>query len=1177
MRRAFRYQIALIALGLVALSLFALFLYRELFPEYRIYQNDYIHLEKFRSSYTHQPPPLFETGVKQIVMEREDRGPPAIDRCISCHVALQYTHFSPTQIARDRNGNIQKDSKGYPIIEPNPEYVWDKLDQKIAELRDDKILNQLKMEQEDSLISQRLKEAAQLEALKSAHVGEHVYDVTKVLRMHPLIGKETRPFEFHPVEEYGCFSCHNGNGRGLTTEKAHGPVFDGNYETEFMGPKPLFTESDPDNDPLFAREFNDKPGDALLFQTTPLFMGALIQAKCIQCHQSDSTALLGPVPSGEQVSKHSDIDTLTQNFQKGQELYISQGCYACHRIAGFARGGVGPELTKEGYHYPWFIKESLVWPQADLKTSTMPNYRMDHEELENLVTFLLAQTASSKIIGSEAHKTAIQSWEAGRRLPWEKPITPSQIYDLTYSKTVFATEGCAACHRLQGFESNVGYAVEKEESNFSKLYQASLWFKRLFPEEILGSQLVQTLETDQKEIDEKIVDGIRTESLLEQIEKDHPGLIESFYTPFKFASRAKNAHFQRLIALEKNPEAVAELKEELKKWKERVRKVLMLFVQEYGFGRLICPRPNWSGVYRSDEWLMEHFRNPSSHVPNSIMPVFPFDDTKFYALTYLLDRLGITNRDRLHRVWKHKGFDPELVFSLLCAQCHGETRNGNGPVAQWIYPLPKNLRNADFLRNLTKERAINSITHGVKGTPMPPWGEVPRDKSTDGIPILDDNEIKQLVDWLFSTLSGSHTFGEEQTVPKWKYQPEDFLKELQDEEKELKPLLEQKGNADLSSLNTKNDRSGFYVALSPQITVQEQPFKATDLFDVTPPPVPGVEDKAFYIKKKFYTEKNIEEGKFFFEINCAPCHGKEADGSGLRAAVMQDAKPRMLTNLDWIHTRDDLRLLRSIKYGVPGTSMTPWGDFTGALRRMQLVIFIRSLSENANKREKLLETLYQVFDQTKFLINRSQKDESLRLNRLQKEYEDTKSRRIEAYSAIERGDDHQENAKMLYEKEIELLAALNQEKEKSAQVKELQQLLDQEMHLYREIGFRLLVKDLDGSLFEKYIQLLSLNTLWSFENDALKLNVSRQNQEKQRILKEEINQALEAAINKNRERKQALESQPLSQEGEVILKTVSGEMASLKTVQEQFLSSMAEVQRIQEKEIALFEKEDKSE
>jgi len=85
--RSDKYQIVLILLGVVATLMFAAFFYRELFPEYRIYQDKYVELEEFRSTYSGEPPPAFSPGVKQIVFEREDKGPPQIDRCISCHVA----------------------------------------------------------------------------------------------------------------------------------------------------------------------------------------------------------------------------------------------------------------------------------------------------------------------------------------------------------------------------------------------------------------------------------------------------------------------------------------------------------------------------------------------------------------------------------------------------------------------------------------------------------------------------------------------------------------------------------------------------------------------------------------------------------------------------------------------------------------------------------------------------------------------------------------------------------------------------------------------------------------------------------------------------------------------------------------------------------------------------------
>ena len=110
---------------------------------------------------------------------------------------------------------------------------------------------------------------------------------------------------------------------------------------------------------------------------------------------------------------------------------------------------------------------------------------------------------------------------------------------------------------------------------------------------------------------------------------------------------------------------------------------------------------------------------------------------------------------------------------------------------------------------------------------------------------------------------------------------------------------------------------------------------------MTPPPVPGEEKHGYYIKKEFYTPENLWQGKHFFELNCAVCHGNEGRGSGLRAEFLKEAKPRMLSNLNWIESRDDLRLLRSIKFGVPGTAMTPWGDLTSSMQRMQLVMYIR--------------------------------------------------------------------------------------------------------------------------------------------------------------------------------------------------------------------------------------------
>lgn len=1306
MRSSDKYQIALIVSGLVAAAMFAVFLYREIFPEYKIYQKDYVALEEFRSTYTGEPPAPFQLGVKQIVIPREDNGPPTIDRCVSCHVALQISDYSPTKLARDINGNPELDAEGNPVLTTNENYVWARLDAKINELRDQKTIEELRAKGQEFTISSRLKEANRYESLKTAQVGEHVYDVTKVLAMHPLIGKETRPFEFHSIDEYGCVSCHNGNGRALTTDKAHGPIFDGQYEPMFMGYEPKFTETDPDNDPAFAHMFNHKPGDALLFQTSPLFLGSLIEAKCIQCHQSSATALQGAVMSASVVTKYrekralsikqayinernalaslmtlqhqikteglektiqqwkkqsedytlpalelshianqlkvlqnkngeteinqqilnivgsaelvqelqkeaftesdkqslndhidafvtkhlaqaplkaplfdkaaawnleqelmqhvsdteeslkktvgntqfmsaitTDLDVLTQEYAKGQQLYISQACYACHRISGFARGGVGPELTHASKTDPWYLKESIVWPQADLPTSTMPNFKLDHDSVEKLMTFLLGQTGQNRAISDTAYKIALQEWEAGRKSAWEKPISPAQMLDLHYAMTIFATQGCSACHRLRGFESNVGLAIEKDKnSNFDTTYQEHQWFSKLFPEEVLGSQIVSTIEQHAEEIDKRIVNGVRENSLLEEIEESAPGQIEALYSNFAFAARAKNQYYEQLITSETNEEKKNKLSKELQEWKERIHRILMVYIQEYGLGRLIGPRPNWSGVFRSDQWLMEHFRNPTSHVPRSIMPVFPFDDTKFYALTHMLDVLGIRNRDAVRTLWQHKGFDPALAAHIYCSQCHGEFLIGNGPVSEWIYPIPKNLRNPDFLRNMTKENIINSITHGVSGTPMPPWGEIAKDKPTaDGIPVLTKGEIQALADWLFSAVPGGNVIKQSQDVPKWQYGPNDVIEELHKEKGKLEESQEEHPTHQ-KEVSLQIDEDLDAVAMTSLGEVHD---RTSEVFHVLPNPL-GHEKHAYYIKQKFYTDQNIERGKAFFEHNCAVCHGNEADGSGIRSSLMQDAKPRMLTNLDWLSTHDDIYLLRSIKYGVPGTSMTPWGDLTSSLQRLQLVIFIRSLAQNQTYRDHLLATLYKSFDTQLLLIERARGGEYQTLEKYQAQFDELQIKQKAIAAKAQTDQSSQQPAVKAYEATLSAQTKINKQQAVDSLFVQLKEEIKKEQELYKLLGLDLLSLEFDDHSIQEYMNLISLyENRYAIQNNHLAIQEDGSRAEKIASISKKLIATTEERLNKLMKESELLQGKFASSERSEELSHLTAEINRL--------------------------------
>ena len=1189
------YQILLIISGLIVTSLYGVFLYREVFPEYKIYQKDYAALEEFRSSYTNEAAPPFQYGIKQIVIEREDKGPQVIDRCISCHVALQIPYFSPTKIAHDSNGKIVLDKEGRPLQVPNENFIWQKLDLKIAELRDEKVLEHLKSQGLESEAIDRLKQAAQYEALKTVHVGEYVYDVTKVLSMHPLMGAETYPFEFHPVEEYGCTSCHNGNGRGLVTDKAHGPVFDGKYEIEDLGHTQRFTESDPDNDPLFARVFNHKPGESLIFQTEPIFVGSLIQAKCVQCHQTSKgnllkldTAISGLTSEGKK-DFASNVDLLTRDYQKGMDLYISQACYACHRIAGFARGGVGPELTYAGGSYPWYLKRKLVWPQGDLTTSTMPNMRFDQTILEDLMTFLLAQKGSNNSVAKTAYKKAIQAWEGGKKLSWETPVPPAQMYDLHSSMTIFATEGCAACHRLQGFDSNVGFAIEKKPDALNELYEQQQWFRKLFPEvvhisqydeELPGSDIASYIEKYAKEIDEKIVSDVRQNGLLEQIEQSHPGVIESYYSPFMYASRSKDHAYKSLLENEKDLAKAAELNAEWAGWKNRVHRVLMMYIQIYGLGRLIGPHLDFSGISRSDEWLMEHFRNPTSHIPRSLMPVFPFDDSKFYALTYMLDMLAVKNREALRKIWSDRGFDAPEAFNMLCAQCHGIDRVGNGAIAEWIYPIPKNLHNADFLRNLTKEKAFYSIFHGVAGTPMSAWGVAaphkPEEiqKHSHNLPVMNEAEIHYLVNWLYSSLPGGEVIRQAADVPKWQYTPEDVLEELKREGGKFIPRQtpyeneKQKSEAEPLSLLPKGE--GLYASLEPRLSPPKS--KEAELNDVNAvfetidkPTDSG--EKSYYIKRSYYTPQNIEAGKEFFLANCAVCHGNEADGNSLRSGMMQEAKPRILTNLDWLESRDDLRLLRSIKFGVPGTAMTPWGDLTNSLQRLQLVIFIRSLSSQSERRDKLMTAVYQIFENDQYILASGRIENSKAIEKLKDEKINLKLQSEESKQEIS---DNQESIKSAledYQKILEVdqkLAALMKEDQKYL---DLEEAVKKEKSLYFNLGVSLISKDVSDEIFNEYLQVIRLNDhRYTLENNQVQFRQDAQVDEKIRMLRQKVVDSLNQQIGELEKEREVIEGKIHSVQVNQELQSNQAEIDSDKKLRDKLIENTEEALRLVDKQ-----------
>jgi sulfur oxidation c-type cytochrome SoxX len=160
----------------------------------------------------------------------------------------------------------------------------------------------------------------------------------------------------------------------------------------------------------------------------------------------------------------------------------------------------------------------------------------------------------------------------------------------------------------------------------------------------------------------------------------------------------------------------------------------------------VGPDLAFASMQRERPWLLTHFKDPKALVPGSLMPPYPLPNDIFDDLsTYLLSRKA-----------PDVAQGPEKRYAQLCARCHGEKGGGDGVIADYLDPRPRDLSKGAFMKTKTPERLVASRMNGVPGTSMAPWGKV-----------LGEDGAKELVTWLLANV----TRGGPQTLPKGRVVP----------------------------------------------------------------------------------------------------------------------------------------------------------------------------------------------------------------------------------------------------------------------------------------------------------------------------------------------------------------------------------------------------------------------
>jgi sulfur oxidation c-type cytochrome SoxX len=300
----------------------------------------------------------------------------------------------------------------------------------------------------------------------------------------------------------------------------------------------------------------------------------------------------------------------------------------------------------------------------------------------------------------------------------------------------------------------------------------------------------------------------------------------------------------------------------------------------------IAPDLSFEGLIRDDAWMMDHFKNPRSREPDSIMPSFRFPKEDFERLTSYLGSLntppctpssGFAPRragmadgpedaglKAGMAAWKGRSTpnlncgDPALLYTALCERCHGEKGDGNGKVAWYLDPSPRDFTRAAFMNSKPRDRFIASIRSGVPGTSMPPWGK-----------ILDAGQADSVLGYVLATFTKTPA----------------------------RPL-------------------------KPRNIPEHNPQAAT--------------------------EASAKHGEEIFLKRCTGCHGRKADGKGPNSLDILP-RPRNLHNVAFVENTPDRRLFESILFGVQGTAMPAWIDYGLTTNDVgDIVNFIRRSTQNVH-------------------------------------------------------------------------------------------------------------------------------------------------------------------------------------------------------------------------------------
>jgi sulfur oxidation c-type cytochrome SoxX len=161
------------------------------------------------------------------------------------------------------------------------------------------------------------------------------------------------------------------------------------------------------------------------------------------------------------------------SVKTGAELFSSQGCAGCHTIHGHG-GSIGPDISdigSQGHSNQWLTTQ-IRNPKAHNPSTVMPSFdSLSTAQVSNLVDYLQslkssssrpaqgtapAQAGGSTNEPNTAAATSTSGPNESSGSAENKSLTSQNASLSSKGKSLFRSEGCIGCHRVDGSGGHIG-------------------------------------------------------------------------------------------------------------------------------------------------------------------------------------------------------------------------------------------------------------------------------------------------------------------------------------------------------------------------------------------------------------------------------------------------------------------------------------------------------------------------------------------------------------------------------------------------------------------------------------------------------------------------------------------------------------------------------------------------